>query len=61
MKVRYETRQMPPGVPAVVVARHGDVLILVDEGLSAAELCDVLTPLITAHAADCWTPQQAIA
>ena len=61
-KVIYQaTGRLPAGVPAAVVARHGVVTILVDDGLTVAQVCEALTPLITAHAEDCWQPQEQIA
>ena len=60
--VRYQaTGVLPAGVPAVVVARPGEVMILVAEHLTVEEVCAALTPLITAHAQDCWLPRQQIA
>lgn len=61
-KVRYHaTKVLPPGVPAAVIAAPGRVVVLVDERLTAAEVCAALTPLITAHAADFWAPRGALA
>lgn len=62
MNVRYEaTGALPTEVPAAVVARRGEVLILVNRSVTVDELCAALTPLITAHAQACWVPGQAIA
>lgn len=57
MQVRYEaTDRLPAGVPAMVVDGGGDaVTILVADTLSAAQVCAVLTPLITQFAQD-WAP-----
>lgn len=57
MRVRYKaTDQLPAGVPAMVVDGGGEeITILVAETLTAAEVCEVLTPLITKFAQD-WTP-----
>lgn len=61
-KVIYQaTTRLPVGVPAAVVAGPGCVTILLDEGLTIAQACEVLTPLITAHAEDCWHPGQQLA
>lgn len=60
--VRYQaTDALPDGVPAAVVAEPGRVTILVSGALSVTEACAALTPLVTAHAAECWQPSASIA
>lgn len=55
------SNDLPNGVPAVVIAQHGRVTILLDAHLSIEEACAALTPLVTAHAGECWHPRSAIA
>jgi hypothetical protein len=45
----------------VVVAQPGEVTILIADHLTIEEACAALSPLITAHAVDCWHPQHQIA
>lgn len=46
--------QLPGGVPAAVVATGERVIVLVDAALSAAQVCEALTPLIAAHVQQAW-------